>query len=99
VEPHEISRGLALVAVGGDGIAHVTLVTFIFVIPPTPWHQNTQFVICAIIVYQDVWVSVADHGFLMCRFGGQIFKKASIVKSAASVLTTSADIGFSTWLI
>jgi hypothetical protein len=58
----ECGCGLASPARGGDVIALIAFVTFIFVIPAAPWHPEMQFVIRAIDVYRDVWFSFPISG-------------------------------------
>jgi len=81
VKPLEFSRGPSSPAGGADGIVLVAFVTFIFVIPAAPWHPEMKFVIRAIVVYRDVWVSASDLRLLKRHFGGQIVKKNSIVNT------------------
>jgi hypothetical protein len=78
VKPLKLSRGPSSPAGGGDGIALVAFVTFIFEIPATPWHPEMQFVIRAIVIYRDVWVSACELKLLNRHFGGQIVEKNSI---------------------
>jgi len=52
-----------------------------------------QFVICAIVVYQDVWVSASDLRFLKRHYGGQIVKKNSIVNKCCFI----SKMYFSCW--
>jgi len=80
-KPLKFSHGPSSPAGGGDGISLVAFITFIFVIPAAPWHPEMQFVICAIVVYRDVWVSASDLRLLKRYFGGQIVKMNRIVKS------------------
>jgi len=81
VKPLEFHCGPLSPAGGGDGIAIVAFITFIFVIPTAPWHHEIKFVICAIVVYRDVWVSASDLRLLKRHFGGQIIRKNSIVNT------------------
>jgi hypothetical protein len=39
---------------GGDRIAHIAFITFIFVISAAAWHPEMKFVIRAIVLYRDV---------------------------------------------
>jgi len=80
-KPVEFSFGPLLPAASGDGIALITFVTLICVIPAAPWHPEMQFVFCTIVVYLDFWVSAFDNRLLKRHFGGQIVKKNSIVKT------------------
>jgi hypothetical protein len=75
----EFSRGRSLLAGGGDDIMLFSFVVFTFVFTTAPWHLEMQFVIHAIVVYQDVWVNASDLTFLKRHFGGQIVKINSIV--------------------
>jgi len=70
INPLKSSRGLSSPAGGGDGIALVTFVTFIFLIPAAPCHQEMQFFIHAIVVYQDIWVTVWDLWLAKLHFKG-----------------------------
>jgi hypothetical protein len=78
VEPLKFSHSPASPAGGGDSIAFVT---FIFEMPTAPWHPEVQFVIRAIVVCQDVWLSASNVRFLKRHFGGQTVKKNSIVNT------------------
>ena len=79
VNPHKFSWGPSLLAGGGDGIAPVAFIALVFVIPTAPWHAEMHFVICGIVVYQDVRVSGSDLRLLKRYFGDQIVKKNTIV--------------------
>jgi hypothetical protein len=79
VKPLEVRRGLSSPACGVDGIAIVAFITFIFIIPTAPRHPEMKFVICAIVVYLDVWVSASDLRLHKRHIGGQIVMKNSIV--------------------
>jgi len=79
VKPVQFSRSLTSVADGVDGMKLVIFVTFIFLISTAPWHPKMQFVIHAIVVHWDVWVSASDLRLLKWHFGGQIVKKNRIV--------------------
>ena len=79
VKPLEFRRGPSSTAGGGDGIAIIAFITFIFVIPAAPWHPEMKFVTRSIVVYQDVWVSTSNLRLLKRHFRGQIIKKNSIV--------------------
>jgi hypothetical protein len=81
VKPLEFSRGPMSPAGAGDGVALVALDTFFFAISAAPWHPEMQFVIRAIVVYWDVWVSASDHRFLKRHLGCQIVKKDSMVNT------------------
>ena len=81
IKPLEFSRGLPSPAGGGDGIALIFSFTFIFVIATAPWLPEMQFVIQAIVVYREVWVSASDPRLLKRHFGGQIVKKNTIVNT------------------
>jgi len=70
VKPVEFRRGPSSPAGGKDGIAIVPLITFLIVIPAAPWHPEMKFVIRAIDVYRDVWVSASDVRLLKRHFGG-----------------------------
>ena len=59
----------------------VAFITFIFSLPVAPWHPEMKFVIHAIVVYRDVWVSASNLRLLKPHFEGQIIKKISIVNS------------------
>jgi hypothetical protein len=78
VEPLEFSQSPSSPAGGGNSIGFVTV---IFGITTAPWHPEIYFVIHAIVVYRDVWVSDSDLRFLKRHFGGQIVKKKSIVNT------------------
>jgi len=82
VKPFGFSHWPLLPTGGADGIGLVTLFTFIFVIPAAPWHPEMQFVIHAIVVYRNGWVSPSDLRFLKHHFGGQIVNKNSIVNTS-----------------
>jgi len=75
------SRGPSSPAGGGDGIALVDFVTFDFVIPATPLLPEMEFVIRAIVVYRDVWVSASDLRLLMRYFRGLIVKMKRIANT------------------
>jgi hypothetical protein len=53
VKLHQFRRRPSLPAGSGDSITIVAFITFIFVVPSTPWHPKMKFVIHAIVVYQD----------------------------------------------
>jgi hypothetical protein len=74
----KVSHGPSSPPGGRDGIVHLTFDTFIFVNPLALWHPEMKLVICAIVVYRDVWVSASDPRFLKLHFRGQIVKKNSI---------------------
>jgi len=79
VKPLEFShRGLS-VAGGVDGIALIASLTILFEIPGASCNPEMQFVIRAIVVYPDVWVSPSDLTRLKRHFGRRIVKKDSIV--------------------
>ena len=78
----EFSRSPSLPDGGWDGIPLVAFITFIFIIPSALWHPEMQFVIHAIVVYRDVWVSASDLRLLKCHFRGQIVQKNSIVNTS-----------------
>jgi hypothetical protein len=69
VKPPKFSRGPSSPAGSGVGIAFVT---FIFEIPTAPWHPEMQFMIRAIVVYQDVGVSANVLRSLNRHCGAQI---------------------------
>jgi hypothetical protein len=81
VEALKFSCGPSSQAGGGDGIALVAFVPFIFVIPAAPWHPEMQYVICATAAYQDVWVRASDVWILKRHFGAQIVKYNSIINT------------------
>jgi uncharacterized membrane protein YkgB len=66
---------------GGDGIMVVAFVTISFLICTARWHPEMQFVICAIVVIQDIWVSASNLSLLKSHFGGQIVKENRIVNT------------------
>jgi len=78
VKPLEFSSGPSSLAGSGNGIAFVT---FIFEIPASPSYPQMLFVIRAVVVNWDVWVTASDLRFRKCYFGGQIVKKNSIVNT------------------
>ena len=59
----------------------VAFITFISVIRTVPWDPEMKFVIRAIVVNWDVWVSASDLRLLKRHFGGQMIKKNSIVNT------------------
>jgi hypothetical protein len=81
VKPLEFHHGPSSPAGGGDGIATVAFITFIFLIPAALLHPKMKFIIFANVVYQDVWVSASDLRLLIRHFGGLIIKKHSIVNT------------------
>jgi len=78
VNPLKFSRGPTSPAGDGAAIALVAFVTLIFVIHTAPWHPNIQFIIRAIDVHRDDWVSASTVTLHKCHFGGQIDRKNSI---------------------
>jgi len=77
----QFGRRPSELAASWDGIALVTFVTFIFVIPSAPWRSEMQFIICASVVYHDGWVSASDLRVLKHHCGGQIVEKIGIVNT------------------
>jgi hypothetical protein len=49
-------------------MAHVTFVTFIFVNPSAPWHPEMKFLVRAVVVYRNGWVSASDLRLLKSHF-------------------------------
>jgi len=74
----EFIRGPSSPAGGGDDL---TFITFMLIIAAAPWHADMQFVIRAIVVYRDVWVSASDLRVLKRPFGGQIVNRDRIVST------------------
>jgi ABC-type glucose/galactose transport system permease subunit len=66
IKPPEFSLGLSSLHGAMYGIAVITCVTFIFLIPTASIHPNIQFVMHTIIVYQDVSLSDSNHWLLKC---------------------------------
>jgi hypothetical protein len=81
VKPLDLSRNLSSPAGIWDGIALVSFVTMISLIPAAPLHPEMQFGIRAIDVYRDVSLSASDLMFLKCHFAVQIVKKDTIVNT------------------
>jgi len=80
-KPRDFSHCPLSLAGGGDVIALIMYFTLIFVIPAAYWHPEMQFVIAAIVVYWDFWVSASDLRILKCHFWGQVVKTNSIVNT------------------
>jgi hypothetical protein len=70
VNPPKFSGGLSLLPGAVNGIAIVAFVTFILVVPHAPWNPEIQFVICVIVVSQDVWLSAFELRFPKRLLGG-----------------------------
>jgi hypothetical protein len=59
VKPLKFIRSPSSLGVGGDGMAFVNLIVEILA---ASWTREIQFIMCAIIVYWDGWVSAAVRG-------------------------------------
>ena len=81
VKPLSFSYGPSSTAGGGHGITHVAFITFIIIITAAPWRPEMKFIIHAIVVYRNVWVSASDLRLLKRHFGGQLLKQNSILNT------------------
>jgi hypothetical protein len=76
----------------------VTYVTITCIIPAASWHPKMQFIICAIVVYRNVWVSAFDLRHLKRHFRGQT-RRIALSTRAAFTLMNTAGVEFSTcWI-
>jgi len=78
-KPLECSCGPSSLAGSGDDNLRIAFINIIFVIPAAPWYPEMLFLISAIVVYGDVWVSASNLRLLRHHFGGQIVKTTRIV--------------------